>query len=166
LNEFLEKNNIESIETDLGEYIQQLDGEAPYHIVTPAMHKSKEDVARVFHEHLNTPIDLTPEQLTLVARNKLRQKYLDAAKYGKDKTDKPTESEKTKAIRDNIYANASTASGKGIIDNLFKLKGVVNNWQRVSGNPTLLIRKGTCVIEKFDVAGKSPEQLKAQFEQY
>jgi len=78
LNEFLEANNIESIETDLGEYIQQLDGEPPYHIVTPAMHKSKEDVARVFHEHLNTPMDLTPEQLTLVARNKLRQKYLDA----------------------------------------------------------------------------------------
>ena len=40
LNEFLEKNGIESVETDLGEYIQQLDGEPPYHIVTPAMHKS------------------------------------------------------------------------------------------------------------------------------
>lgn len=39
------KNGIESVETGLGEYIQQLDGEPPYHIVTPAMHKSKEDVA-------------------------------------------------------------------------------------------------------------------------
>ncbi|MEN9965003.1 MAG: hypothetical protein RL582_2098, partial [Bacteroidota bacterium] len=39
LNDVLEENEIESIETDLGEYIQQLDGEAPYHIVTPAMHK-------------------------------------------------------------------------------------------------------------------------------
>lgn len=78
LNDFLEKNQIESIETDLGEYIQQLDGEPPYHIVTPAMHKSKEDVARVFHEHLNTPMDLTPEQLTLVAREKLRKKYAEA----------------------------------------------------------------------------------------
>jgi L-lactate dehydrogenase complex protein LldF len=54
LNDFLEKNGIDSIESDLGEYIQQLDNEPPYHIVTPAMHKSKEDVARVFHEHLNT----------------------------------------------------------------------------------------------------------------
>lgn len=78
LNDFLEKNNIESIETDLGEYIQQLDGEAPYHIVTPAMHKSKEDVAKVFHEHLNTPMDLTPEELTLVAREKMRKKYAEA----------------------------------------------------------------------------------------
>jgi L-lactate dehydrogenase complex protein LldF len=78
LNEFLEENHIESVETDLGEYIQQLDQEPPYHIVTPAMHKSKEDVARVFHEHLNTPLDLTPEEMTLVAREKLREKYRQA----------------------------------------------------------------------------------------
>ena len=78
LNDFLEKHQIESVETDLGEYIQQLDNEAPYHIVTPAMHKSKEDVARVFHEHLNTPLDLTPEEMTLVAREKLREKYMQA----------------------------------------------------------------------------------------
>ncbi len=78
LNDFLQQNGIESVETDLGEYIQQLDNEPPYHIVTPAMHKSKEDVARVFHEHLQTPLDLTPEQLTLVAREKLRKKYREA----------------------------------------------------------------------------------------
>src|SRR5215203_7152102 len=65
LNKFLEQNNIESVETDLGEYIQQLDEEPPYHIVTPAMHKSKEDVARLFNEKLGTAIDLTPGQLTL-----------------------------------------------------------------------------------------------------
>lgn len=78
LNDFLKENEIESIETDLGEYIQQLDGEAPYHIVTPAMHKSKEDVARLFADKLGTDPKLTPEQLTLVARNKLRNKYTEA----------------------------------------------------------------------------------------
>lgn len=78
LNYSLEKAGIESIETDLGEYIQQLDGETAYHIVTPAMHKSKEDVARLFHEKLGTPIDLTPEQLTLKAREVLREKYVQA----------------------------------------------------------------------------------------
>jgi len=78
LNSELEKNGIESVETDLGEYIQQLDGEAPYHIVTPAMHKNKEDVAKLFHEKLGTPINLTPEQLTLVARDILREKYVEA----------------------------------------------------------------------------------------
>jgi L-lactate dehydrogenase complex protein LldF len=78
LNDFLEEHGIESIETDLGEYIQQLDGEPPYHIVTPAMHKSKEDVARLFTEKLNTPPGLTPEELTLVAREKLRKKYVEA----------------------------------------------------------------------------------------
>ena len=64
LNHFLEENGIESVETDLGEYIQQLDGEPPYHIVTPAMHKSKEDVAKLFYEKLHTRPGLTPEQLT------------------------------------------------------------------------------------------------------
>lgn len=78
LNAFLEKNNIESVETDLGEYIQQLDGEAPYHIVTPAMHKSKEDVAKLFAEKLGTDPKATPEQLTLVARKILREKYVQA----------------------------------------------------------------------------------------
>jgi L-lactate dehydrogenase complex protein LldF len=78
LNEFLEKNNIESVETDLGEYIQQLDGEPPYHIVTPAMHKSKEDVAKLFSDKLGTDPALTPEQLTLVARQILREKYTQA----------------------------------------------------------------------------------------
>jgi L-lactate dehydrogenase complex protein LldF len=78
LNDVLQKNGIESIETDLGEYIQQLDGEAPYHIVTPAMHKSKEDVAKLFADKLGTDPKLTPEQLTLVARKILREKYTKA----------------------------------------------------------------------------------------
>jgi L-lactate dehydrogenase complex protein LldF len=78
LNKFLEKNNIESVETDLGEYIQQLDEEPPYHIVTPAMHKSKEDVARLFANKLGTPANLNPSQLTMVARQKLREKYTQA----------------------------------------------------------------------------------------
>ena len=78
LNDFLHQHGIESVETDLGEYIQQLDDEPPYHIVTPAMHKSKEDVARLFAEKLNTSPELSPEQLTLVAREKLRQKYAQA----------------------------------------------------------------------------------------
>ncbi|MEJ7826630.1 MAG: LutB/LldF family L-lactate oxidation iron-sulfur protein [Segetibacter sp.] len=78
LNKFLEKQGIESVETDLGEYIQQLDGEAPYHIVTPAMHKNKEDVAKLFTDKLGTPPNLTPEQLTMVARQKLRKKFVQA----------------------------------------------------------------------------------------
>jgi L-lactate dehydrogenase complex protein LldF len=78
LNHFLAQHDIECVETDLGEYIQQLDGEPPYHIVTPAMHKSKEDVAKLFSEKLGTPPNLTPQEMTLVAREKLRQKYLDA----------------------------------------------------------------------------------------
>src|SRR4051812_41426164 len=78
LNEFLESNHIQSLETDLGEYIVQLLGQRPYHIVTPAMHLSKEDIAKLFNERFGTPIDATPEQLTLKARELLREKYLQA----------------------------------------------------------------------------------------
>lgn len=78
LNHYLESIGIESVETDLGEYIQQLDGEPPYHIVTPAMHKSKEDVAKLFADKLGTPGGLSPEELTQVARIKLREKYVQA----------------------------------------------------------------------------------------
>lgn len=78
LNDFLGKHGIESVETDLGEYIQQLDGEPPYHIVTPAMHKSKEDVAKLFHEKLGTEPHLSPSEITMVARRNLRKKYTEA----------------------------------------------------------------------------------------
>lgn len=78
LNHYLQSMGIESVETDLGEYIQQLDGEPPYHIVTPAMHKNKEDVARLFANKLGVPGGLSPEELTQVARNVLREKYAEA----------------------------------------------------------------------------------------
>jgi L-lactate dehydrogenase complex protein LldF len=78
LNDHLEEHGIESVETDLGEYIQQLDGEPPYHIVTPAMHKSREDIAKLFAEKLHVAPNLSAEQLTLVARDKLRHKYVQA----------------------------------------------------------------------------------------
>ena len=78
LNEFLEEHGIESLESDLGEYIVQLLGQAPYHIVTPAMHLSKEDIAKLFNEKFGTPADATPEQLTQKARELLRDKYLNA----------------------------------------------------------------------------------------
>lgn len=78
LNKALEKEGIESVETDLGEYIQQLDGEPPYHIVTPAMHKSKEDVSRLFHEKQGTPVDWTPQDIVAHVRKLLREKYVKA----------------------------------------------------------------------------------------
>jgi L-lactate dehydrogenase complex protein LldF len=78
LNEFLEKHHIEALESDLGEYIVQLLGQKPYHIVTPAMHLSKEDIAKLFHEKFGTDINSTPEQLTAKARELLREKYTSA----------------------------------------------------------------------------------------
>lgn len=78
LNEFLGENGIESLESDLGEYIVQLLGQPPYHIVTPAMHLNKEEIAKLFNEKFGTPLDYTPQQLTQKARELLREKYLNA----------------------------------------------------------------------------------------
>lgn len=78
LNENLEKSGFEPVETDLGEFIVQVAGEKPYHILTPAMHKSKEDVADLFHKEFNTPINATPSELTLFVRKVLREKFTSA----------------------------------------------------------------------------------------
>lgn len=78
LNDFLEKNGIEAVETDLGEYIVQLNEQRPYHIVTPAMHMSKKDIAELFHKRLGIPMTDNAEQLVLTARNLLRDKYTQA----------------------------------------------------------------------------------------
>jgi L-lactate dehydrogenase complex protein LldF len=78
LNHALEKEGIESVETDLGEYIVQLRNEAPYHIVTPAMHLSKEDVAKTFNEKFSLPVTSTPQEITAYVRKKLREKYQTA----------------------------------------------------------------------------------------
>ena len=78
LNHHLEQHNIESLETDLGEYIVQLAGEKPYHIITPVMHKSKEDIAELFHEKFGLPPKSTPEEITAFVRRLLREKFTSA----------------------------------------------------------------------------------------
>jgi L-lactate dehydrogenase complex protein LldF len=78
LNSHLANNQIESIETDLGEYIVQLAGEHPYHIVTPAMHKSKEDVSELFTSKFGLPPNSSPETITAFVREKLREKFYNA----------------------------------------------------------------------------------------
>jgi len=78
VNAALEKEGIESVETDLGEFIVQLRDEHPYHIVTPAMHLSKEDVAKTFNEKFDLPIASTPKEITAWVRARLRAKYQSA----------------------------------------------------------------------------------------
>jgi len=78
LNEHLEEIGVESLETDLGEYIVQLAGEKPYHIVTPCMHKSRQDIAELFTEKFDTPEGSAPEYLTGWVRQKLRAKFTTA----------------------------------------------------------------------------------------
>jgi len=77
LNEYLEARGIEVVNSDLGEYIQQIDHEPPSHIVLPCIHKRKEEIGELFHEHLGTEKGLSdPTLLTRVARKHLRNIFL------------------------------------------------------------------------------------------
>jgi len=79
LNPYLERHGVEVVDSDLGERIVQLAGEPPSHIVLPAIHKKKEDVGRIFHEHLHTEAGATdPNYLAEAARQHLRDKFMRA----------------------------------------------------------------------------------------
>ncbi|HZU26292.1 MAG TPA: LUD domain-containing protein, partial [Bryobacteraceae bacterium] len=78
LNQRLEHHRLEAVETDLGEYIVQLADERPYHIVAPALHKTRFDVARLFTEKLGVPREEVIEKQTMIARSVLREKFLAA----------------------------------------------------------------------------------------
>jgi len=78
LNPALIAAGIEPVETDLGEYIVQLRRETPSHIITPAIHLSREDIGKLFAEKLGIEYTPEPEQLTAAARERLRSIFLSA----------------------------------------------------------------------------------------
>jgi len=78
LNEALEAAGVKPVETDLGEYIIQLAHEKPSHIIAPAIHKTKGQVAELFSRELHGEFAADPEILTAVARKALREKFLQA----------------------------------------------------------------------------------------
>jgi L-lactate dehydrogenase complex protein LldF len=78
LNERLEHHQLEAVETDLGEYIIQLAHERPTHIVAPAMHYTRYDVADIFTKRLHIERETVPEKQTMIARGILREKFLAA----------------------------------------------------------------------------------------
>ena len=78
LNEALEEAGFEVVESDLGEFIVQLRKETPYHIVFPAMHLSRGDISELFTRELGSAPTDSPEELTMIARRVLRQKYITA----------------------------------------------------------------------------------------
>jgi len=78
LNRTFAAAGIRALETDLGEYLVQLAGQRPTHIVTPALHLSAEDVGRLFAEKLGEPFSAEHEHLTNIARRQLREEFLRA----------------------------------------------------------------------------------------
>lgn len=76
LNHFLHERGIEALETDLGEYIIQLDHETPSHIIVPAIHKNRDQIARLFHDKVpGAPYTEVVEELNAIARQVLREKF-------------------------------------------------------------------------------------------
>ena len=78
LNSALEAAGIESLETDLGEYIVQLAGEHPSHIIAPAIHKTRQEIGELFSRKLGIARTDHPQALTQAARRALREKFLAA----------------------------------------------------------------------------------------
>ena len=77
LNRFLEARGIESLETDLGEFIIQLAGETPSHIIVPAIHKNRREIAAIFRDRIpGAPYTEAVEELNAIARKTLREKFL------------------------------------------------------------------------------------------
>jgi len=78
LNQAMEATGFSVVESDLGEFIQQLRGEPPYHFVFPCMHVRREEISDLFGKHLGTPPTDSPEELTMIARRHMRRLYVDA----------------------------------------------------------------------------------------
>jgi iron-sulfur cluster protein len=78
LGAHLEHAGVTTVETDLGEYIIQLAGEAPSHILVPALHKTREQMAELFREKTGKDVKSDRESLVAFARDELRQTFIDA----------------------------------------------------------------------------------------
>lgn len=78
LNDALEAEGFDVVESDLGEFIQQLRGEPPFHFVFPCMHLRREEISELFGRRLGAEATASPEELTMIARRHLRQKFLEA----------------------------------------------------------------------------------------
>jgi L-lactate dehydrogenase complex protein LldF len=78
LNDALEEVGLKVVESDLGELIVQLRKEAPYHIVFPSMHLTRDEINVLFQHELGSADTNDPEELTMIARRALRSKYLTA----------------------------------------------------------------------------------------
>jgi L-lactate dehydrogenase complex protein LldF len=78
LNAALEAAGYGVVESDLGEFIQQLRGEPPYHFVFPCMHVRRDEISDLFGKHLGTPPTDSPEELTMIARRHMRRLYVEA----------------------------------------------------------------------------------------
>lgn len=78
LNPFLQEQGINVVETDLGEFIIQINDEPPSHIIVPAVHKNRYEIGRIFEDKLKTPYTDDVQELNAIARKSLREHFATA----------------------------------------------------------------------------------------
>ncbi|HBX40573.1 MAG TPA: (Fe-S)-binding protein, partial [Marinobacter adhaerens] len=78
MNDYLAERGVECLESDMGEYIVQLDNEKPSHIIMPAIHKNARQVSKLFHDKLGEPETEDVNQLIQIGRRTLRRKFMEA----------------------------------------------------------------------------------------
>ena len=78
LNDFLQKKGYQVVETDLGEWIIQLAKERPSHLTAPALHKTKQEIAKILSEHLGIQVPADSKEIVRIAKEKMRQHFIEA----------------------------------------------------------------------------------------
>lgn len=142
LNTALENEGIRVVETDLGEYIIQLAGETPSHLIAPAIHKSKEQVAELFSKEAQRPLPAETKELCAFAREKLRQDFLQADVGISGCNLAVAESGSVTLVSNEGNARMSTTLPKTHIV-LMGMERIVPTWEEIDPVITMLTRSAT-----------------------
>ncbi len=142
LNHALEAAGMTVVETDLGEYILQIAGETPSHIVAPAMHRSKEDVGELFEEKLGLPYTSVADELNAAARAILREKFL-AADMGITGCNTAIAEAGTVCLVENEGNGRLTSTAPRILVVVMGMERIVRNLEEASVILSVLARSAT-----------------------
>ncbi len=142
INDLLTEMDIEVFETDLGEFIVQLAEEPPSHILGPAFHKSKEEVAKLFSDKLKVPLRETPEELASEARIFLREKFIKADFGITGANFAISETGSILIVENEGNARLSTTIPKVVVS-IIGIEKVIHDWDQLGILLPLLTRNAT-----------------------
>ena len=142
LNDALQRAGVEVVETDLGEWIIQLADELPSHILAPAIHRTREDVAELFRRAASGDVAAVPEELCAFARARLRERFL-AADMGITGVNFAVASTGTTVLVTNEGNGRMVTSVPRVHVAVMGMERVLASWEELDLMLTLLPRAGT-----------------------